>query len=87
MASDEPGYHLRHIDKAPVGTIGKVLEEALEAIDADEQDAAVMVLVELSDLVGAVKHYLAANHPTVVLADLEKMADITARAFRSGRRS
>lgn len=87
MASGEPGYHIRTIEKAQVGTVGKVLEEALEAVDADEQHAAVMVLVELSDVIGAVKAYLAAEHPTVTLADLEVMADITARAFRSGRRT
>lgn len=82
-----PGYHLSFIPKGVLGELSKIREELLEAEDAQEQGASVMVLVELSDLVGALKAYLKAKHPSVTLSDLEKMADITARAFASGRRS
>lgn len=84
---ENPGYHLTPITKGVVGEISKVVEEALEAQDAADQNASVMVIVELSDLVGAIKSYLSTHHPSISLKDLETMADITARAFASGRRS
>jgi len=84
--TDEPGYHIRPIEKREVGTLGKIAEEVEEALDAQEQGVELMVLIELADIVGAIKHYLAANHPELSLSDLEKMADVTARAFRAGRR-
>ncbi len=83
----EPGYHLKEIPRGVVGEISKIVEEALEAQDADEQGVDLMTLIELSDCVGAMKAWLARHHPTVTLSDLEKMADVTARAFRSGRRT
>ena len=81
-----PGYHQRAIPRGEVGELSKVLEEALEALEAEAQGAAVMVLVELSDLVGAIKAYLARHHSTLTLEDLERFAAITARAFESGNR-
>lgn len=86
-AALEPGYHVNDIPRGEVGEISKIVEEALEAADAEEQNADIMILVELSDLIGAVKAYLAQHHSSVTLEDLEIMADITARAFRSGRRT
>jgi len=86
QGGSKPGYHLREIPRGVVGEASKVLEEALEFSDACEQGCDVMGLVELSDLVGSVKAWLASRHPTVKLADLERMADITARAFRNGHR-
>lgn len=85
-AVENPGYHLKVIPKGEVGELSKILEEAYEAIDADSQGAAVMTLVELSDLIGAVKAYLAKHHPSMTLDDLETFATITTRAFNSGRR-
>lgn len=83
---DNPGYHEWVIARGHLGEISKVVEEALEAADAAAQGADIMVLVELADLIGAVKSYLAQHHPSIDLADLEKFAGITARAFTSGRR-
>lgn len=83
---DNPGYHLRQISRGEVGELSKVLEEAFEALEAESQNASVMVLVELSDLIGAVKAYLAKHHPSIDLEELENFASITARAFSSGRR-
>ena len=81
-----PGYHVRAIPRGQLGEISKILEEALEAADAEAQSADVMVLVELADLLGAIKAYLAKHHPSLTLEDLETFSVITARAFESGRR-
>lgn len=84
---ESPGYHIRAIAKGELGEASKILEEAFELADAAEQGVAVMELVELSDLVGAVRAYLSKHHPSITLEDLVKMADVTERAFKSGRRS
>lgn len=82
-----PGYHLREIPRGELGELSKVYEEVLEALDAEAQGSSIMALVELSDLLGAVRAYLAKHHPSIGLEDLEAFASITARAFTSGRRS
>jgi hypothetical protein len=87
MSTPLPGYHLAAITKGQLGEISKLREEIDELADAEAQGARVMALVELSDLVGAVKAYLEAHYPGFTLTDLDIMADITARAFRNGRRS
>lgn len=80
------GYHLNEIPRGTNGELSKIQEELLEAVDAEQQNCKIMLLVELSDMVGAIKLYLEKHHPEVNLEDLEIMADITARAFRSGAR-
>ena len=87
MPDFQPGYHLKPIEKGELGELSKVREELDEAVDAQEQGVSVMVLVELSDLVGAVEAYLAKHHPGTTLEDLQKMAAVTRRAFQSGRRT
>lgn len=82
----EPGYHLTEPPRGEFGELSKVFEEVEELRDAEAQGAALMVLMELADLLGAVEGYLARHHPSLTLADLTKMKDITARAFRAGRR-
>ncbi len=142
-----PGYHLSPIPRGELGEFSKVLEEALECQDAHRQGVDLMVLIELSDMVGAlnafrdrhrlprvqpgpgndcsigvsdlgaivaqvqsmavrqadfsashwfqalerlesmVRGYLSFMHPSISWSDLEAMAEVTARAFRSGRRS
>jgi len=81
-----PGYHLVAIDKGQLGELSKIQEELHEAVDAEAQGVKLMVLVELSDLVGAVEAYLAKHHPSTTLDDLKKMSAVTHRAFQSGRR-
>lgn len=81
-----PGYHQAEIPRGVVGDLSKVLEEALEAVEAEEQGAEVMVLVELADLIGAIRAYLAKHHPSFTLEDLEAFSKITERAFTSGKR-
>jgi phosphoribosyl-ATP pyrophosphohydrolase len=83
---DSPGYHLATIAKGELGELSKIMEEVEEAMDAQAQQAHVMVLVELSDTVGAIEAYLARHHPSIALEDLRKMATITKRAFDNGRR-
>lgn len=138
-----PGYHLASIPKGKLGELSKIQEEAAEVRDAYQQGAQLMVLVELSDLIGAIQAFRVAKglevpsdrvpdcngpailpgvcaiadrvasmppdhaevpgtlmrleqeihgyvrhaHPSISWKDLQIMAQITARAFASGRRS
>lgn len=81
-----PGYHILAIKKGKLGSLSKIQEELDEAVDAEQQNCKIMVAVELSDLIGAVKHY-SETHLNLTLDDLIKMQKITERAFKSGRRS
>lgn len=85
-AVSNPGYHLREIPRGEVGELSKILEEALEALDAEAQGSTIMTLVELSDLYGAMQAYLAKHHPTMTMDDLACFSTITQRAFTSGNR-
>ena len=82
-----PGYHIREIPKGTVGDSSKILEEVLELRDAEEQNATIMVLVELSDVVGAIELYLEHRHPAISIDDLLVMSHITQRAFKNGKRT
>ena len=84
---DDPiGYHVSRIEKGVLGELSKVREELEELIDAESQGAAIMELCEASDLVGALMAWLETHHPTYTIHDLVKMAELTSRAFESGRR-
>lgn len=80
------GYHIRNIEKGTLGELSKIYEEVEEIKDAEEQDVSVMLLVELSDLLGAIEAYLNKNHPSITLEDLLKMKNVTQRAFENGGR-
>lgn len=80
------GYHLKQIARGTLGEISKIQEELDELKDAAEQGCRVMELVELSDLVGAVRAYLERHHPGYHVTDLLHMAKITSRAFIAGER-
>ena len=82
----EIGYHIKTIQRGVFGEASKIAEESAEFIDAVEQGVSLMALQELSDLIGAVKGYLADKHPEISLSDLEKMAIVTARSFSAGHR-
>lgn len=84
--SKKPGYHLAQITKGKRGEPSKVSEECAEFIDACDQGCSIMALVELSDLYGAMRAWLANYHPSLSMDDLKSMNDITERAFRNGRR-
>lgn len=79
-----PGYHMRPIPKYPIATTGKILEEAMEAMDAYEQGNKIMEICELSDIYGALRARAIAMGFS--MGDLERMADATARAFAKGDR-
>ena len=83
----KPGYHLAPITKGKIGELSKIEEEVAELRDAHEQNAVIMELVELSDLVGAIQLYLERRHPSITFNDLRTMAAITRRAFENGHRS
>lgn len=83
---DNPGYHLKEIPKGKLGDFSKIEEEFLEFKDAHEQKVAIMELIELSDLYGAIESYLE-NNFGLSIKDLEKFSEITKRAFKNGHRS
>jgi len=82
------GYHDKHIDKGVIGETSKIREELEELLDMEAQmpKNKLGMLIELSDMVGAIKAFLANNHPSLSLTDLEAMADRTASAFKDGTR-
>ena len=80
------GYHLQDIEKGEVGELSKIYEEVEEIKDAADQGIEIMLLVELSDLIGAIDLYLKKKHPSITLEDLIKMSNVTQRAFISGGR-
>ena len=84
---ENPGYHLTFIPKGEIGESSKLLEEVLELQDAEQQEAKIMALVELSDLIGAIALYLEKHHPSTDIDDLIVMSRITRRAFENGRRA
>ena len=81
-----PGYHVATIARGEFGQPSKILEEAEELVDAWEQNCKVMALVELADMIGAIKGFLNNYFPGIELSDLEIMASITQRAFENGHR-
>ena len=78
------GYHKIKIKKGELGKFSKIKEEFLEAEDAHEQDNKVMLLLELSDLLGAIEKY--ASTYNISLDDLIKMKNATESAFQDGTR-
>lgn len=85
-SEEKYGYHLTQIPKGQLGESSKLLEEVLELIDAEKQNAKIMSLIELSDLVGAIQLYLKTHAQGITLRDLETMSNITRRAFENGHR-
>lgn len=83
---EKPGYHLEKMYKGILGESSKLLEEVYELIDAEKQQCRVMAIIELSDLIGAMRAYIARQGLGVTMTDLEKMSQITERAFKNGHR-
>ena len=65
------GYHLKHIPRGSLGDSSKIEEELHELQDAEEQGIKILMLCELSDLVGAIDAYLAKHFPEISLKDLD----------------
>ena len=79
------GYHKTEIPRGKYGEFSKIREEFLEAEDALEQDNKIMLMVELSDLVGSIEAYCKLHH-NITLDDLIIMKEATKRAFTDGTR-
>ena len=79
------GYHNKEIPKGCLGDYSTIEEEYTELLDAREQKAAVLVICELCDLIGAIEAYVVKNH-NLTLDDLIKMKDLTKKAFNDGHR-
>ena len=77
-------YHLKKIKKGTLGKISKVQEEIEEYQDAKKQKCEIMQELELSDIYGALD-VVALSHG-LKMKDLQKMAELTKRAFESGCR-
>ena len=80
------GYHLTEPTRGEYGELSKVYEEIDELRDAEAQGAKLMVLQELSDVIGAIEGYLRIHHGSITIDDLIVMKEITKRAFQSGAR-
>lgn len=81
------GYHIKNIEKGVVGELSKIYEEVQEIMDAEDQRSELMILIELSDLIGAVECYLEKHHSSLTLSDLIVMKDITKKVFKEGYRT
>lgn len=68
-----------------MGEFSKIVEEFHELEDAHEQRIKVLEICELCDLVGAIDLYVREKYD-MTLADLNKMANKTAEAFKEGTR-
>ena len=79
------GYHVREIPKGELGEFSKIQEEYTELLDAHEQDSKVLEICELTDLIGAIKHY-AKNKFNLSFDDLLKFSAQTENAFKLGKR-
>ena len=80
------GYHKKEIEKGTVGELSKIYEEIEELKDADEQGVNLMVLLELSDVIGAIELYLSKHHKSISLDDLISMSRLTQEVFIGGFR-
>lgn len=78
------GYHTKKIPKGELGKFSKIKEEFLELEDANYQQDKILILAELSDLVGAIEAYIAKYNMDIY--DLKKFSDKTKSAFEDGTR-
>lgn len=78
------GYHKRKIKKGKLGEISKIVEEIEELKDAENQDCKIMMMLELSDIYGALELY--AKKFSLTMKDLKKMSDLTQESFIDGTR-
>jgi len=67
-------FHIKKIKRGKYGELSKILEEVEEAIDAEFQKDRVMLLIELSDIVGAVEGVLKKQKFNITVEELIKFA-------------
>ena len=83
-AEQHIGYHIANFQKGEVGKISKIEEELNELKDAESQNSKIMIMIELSDLYGAIEEYCFTQG--VSMEDLKIFSNITKRAFKNGCR-
>ncbi len=78
------GYHKNKIDKGIIGEFSKITEEYQELQDAVEQNNKVLIICELTDLIGAIEEY--SKKFNLTIDDLKSFSDLTKSAFKEGKR-
>jgi phosphoribosyl-ATP pyrophosphohydrolase len=73
-------FHVDEIEKGVYGELSKIKEELQEAYDAEKQGVRLMLLIELSDIIGAVGG-VAEKHG-MSLDDLIKFAEVRSRVAK-----
>lgn len=79
------GYHKTDIKKGVYGEFSKIKEEFEELTDAVEQDAKILQMCEIADLLGAIEAY-AENKLGTTLQDLLFFSRQTKEAFQENKR-
>mgnify|MGYP000862233588 CR=1 FL=1 len=77
-------YHLNEIPKGKLGEFSKIKEEFLELEDAVEQNDDILILCELSDMIGAIEEYC--KKWNIDLQKLKNFSDKTKSSFVEGKR-
>lgn len=80
------GYHKTQIEKGILGEYSKIKEEIQELDDAYQQEAKVLIICELCDLIGSIEAYSKTQF-NLSLDDLIKMKDMTKSSFEEGKRN
>ena len=78
------GYHKKEIDKGVLGEFSKIKEEFQELEDAFEQKDTILILCELSDMIGAIEEYI--KKWNIDIHTLKVFSDKTKQAFKDGKR-
>lgn len=78
------GYHKTEIKKGKIGEFSKIEEEFEELKDGYNQGDIILQLVELSDMIGAIEHYI--SRWNLKIGDLKDFSDKTKQAFEEGIR-
>lgn len=77
-------YHKNNIEKGTLGEFSKIKEEFYELEDAVDQDCKVLIICELTDLIGSIEEYSKKFNLTIV--DLIRFSDKTKQSFKEGKR-
>lgn len=78
------GYHTKQIEKGTIGHFSKIKEEFQEAEDAFDQNDEILIICELSDMIGAIEEYI--KRWNLDLTSLKNFSDKTKSAFKEGKR-
>jgi len=77
-------YHKTKIEKGRIGEFSKIKEEFQELEDAVNQNSKVLIICELTDLVGAIELY--AKQYNLTIDDIIDFSRKTQQAFINGNR-